>query len=92
MTVSEKVVPENFARFSSLPLGVEAELGRTTMLVSEILSLVPGSLIRLSPSIGSPLDLYVGGVRFSSAEVVSAGKSRAVRVVLDQDRKDAGKK
>ncbi len=36
---------ENIERFATLSLPVESELGRCTMSVGEILSLVPGSLI-----------------------------------------------
>ena len=45
------------------------------MSVREILSLAPGSLIKLSSSVGSPVDLYVGGARFGSGEIVKAGDS-----------------
>lgn len=75
---------ENLARFATLTLPVESELGRCTMSVREILSLAPGSLIRLSRSVGSPVDLYVGGARFSSGEIVKAGGSRAVRITFDK--------
>jgi flagellar motor switch protein FliN/FliY len=78
---------ESLARFATLPLGVETELGRCTMSVREILSLAPGSLIRLSRSVGSPVDLYVGGARFSSGEIVKAGDSMGVRVVFEKHKR-----
>jgi flagellar motor switch protein FliN/FliY len=80
------ITTENLARFASLALPVETELGRCTMSVREILALAPGSLIRLSRSVGSPVDLYVGGVRFSSGEIVKAGDSIAVRIVFDKQK------
>jgi flagellar motor switch protein FliN/FliY len=57
------------------------------MSVREILSLAPGSLIRLSRSVGSPVDLYVGGTRFSSGEIVKAGDSMAVRIVFEKQKR-----
>ena len=79
-------IADNLARFAGLSLPVESELGRCTMSVREILSLAPGSLIRLSRSVGSPVDLYVGGARFSSGEIVRAGDSMAVRIVIEKQR------
>jgi flagellar motor switch protein FliN len=78
---------ESLVRFATLSLGVEAELGRCSMSVREILSLAPGSLIRLSNSVGSPVDLYVGGARFSSGEIVKAGDSMGVRIVLEKQKR-----
>jgi flagellar motor switch protein FliN/FliY len=81
------ITVENLARFATVSLPVEAELGRCSMSVREILSLAPGSLIRLSRSVGSPVDLYVGGVRFSSGEIVKAGDSMAVRIAFDKKKR-----
>ena len=75
--------PENLARFASVSLPVESELGRCTLSMREILSLAPGSLIRLSRAVGAPIDLYVGGVRFSSGEIVRAGDSLGVKLILE---------
>ena len=79
---------QNLARFATLSLPVESELGRCSMSVREVLSLAPGSLIRLSRAVGSPVDLYVGGARFSSGEIVKSGDSLAMRIAFD-DRKRA---
>jgi flagellar motor switch protein FliN/FliY len=78
---------ESLVRFATLSLGVEAELGRCTMSVREILSLAPGGLIRLSRSVGSPVDLYVGGARFSSGEIVKTGDSVGVRIVFEKQKR-----
>jgi flagellar motor switch protein FliN/FliY len=78
---------ENLARFATLSLPVESELGRCTMSVREILSLAPGSLIRLTRSVGSPVDLYVGGARFSSGEIVKAGDSMGLRIAFEKQKR-----
>jgi flagellar motor switch protein FliN/FliY len=70
---------EKAARYSSLPLPVESELGRCNMSVREILSLAPGSLIKLGP-VGSRVELYVGGAPFGAGEVIRVGGSLAVRI------------
>ncbi len=78
---------ENLERFATLSLPVESELGRCTMSVRQVLSLGPGSLIRLSRAVGSPVDLYVGGVRFSSGEIVKTGDSLAVRIAFEKQKR-----
>lgn len=81
------ITAETIARFAALPLTIESELGRCAMSVREILSLAPGSLIRLSRLVGSPVDLYVGGVRFSSGDIVRAGDSVGVRIVFEKQKR-----
>ncbi len=78
---------QNIGRFATLSLPVESELGRCTMSVREVLSLAPGSLIKLSRSVGSPVDLYVGGARFSSGEIVRTGNSLAVRIAFEKQKR-----
>ena len=72
--------PEQIARFSQLPLAVESELGRTSMSVREILSLAPGSLIKLTRPIGGKVDLSVGGAPFGSGEMLRIGGIIAVKI------------
>ena len=71
---------EHIARFEQVPLNVESELGRCSMQVHEILSLVPGSLIRLSSPVGSKVDVFVGGAPFGFGEVTRLGNSIGVRL------------
>ncbi len=78
------ITAEHAARFAMLSLPVESELGRCTLSVREILALEPGTLIKLSSPAGSPVDLYAGGTRFSSGELIRTGNSLAIRVSLDK--------
>ena len=50
------------------------------MPVREILSLVPGSVIRLSGAVGSKVDLFVGGVPFGQGEMTRLGDSIGIRL------------
>jgi flagellar motor switch protein FliN/FliY len=81
---------EQVSRFAQLPLAVESELGRCTMSVREILSLAPGSLIRLGRPVGSKVDLFIGGARFGAGELVQAGNSIAVRITAFRETKNNG--
>lgn len=80
------ITVEHAARFGMLSLPVESELGRCTLSVREILALEPGSLIKLSSPVGSPVDLYAGGTRFSSGEIIKTGKSLAIRVAFEKQK------
>lgn len=71
---------ERAARYSKLTLELEPELGRCRMSVRDVLSLAPGSLIRLSRPVGSRLDVFVAGAPFASGELVALGSSYAVRI------------
>src|SRR5690606_9904268 len=53
---------------SEVEMKVTAELGRTRMCVSELLSLAPGSLIELDRTAGSPIDLLVNGTLIARGE------------------------
>ncbi|NLA34336.1 MAG: flagellar motor switch protein FliN [Actinobacteria bacterium] len=61
-------------------LEVTAELGRTKLRVSELLSLEPGSVIGLEREAGSPVDLQVNGTLFARAEVIVVDNQYAVRI------------
>ena len=63
-----------------LSLPVSVELGRTNMLVQEILRLGRGSVIQLERLAGEPIDIYVGDRRFAEGEVVVLGEHFGVRI------------
>jgi flagellar motor switch protein FliN/FliY len=71
---------ETIRRYTDVPLSVESELGQCTLPVREILSLAPGSVIKLSNSVGSKVALYVGGSKFGSGDMMKIGSVTAVRV------------
>lgn len=62
----------------SLPIAVE--LGRTRLLVREILNLGPGSILELEKLAGEPADLYVNDILFARGEVVVIEENFGVRI------------
>jgi flagellar motor switch/type III secretory pathway protein FliN len=50
------------------------------MSVREILSLAPGSVIKLTGPVGSKVGLSVGGAPFGAGEMIKVGGSLAVRI------------
>lgn len=81
---------EQVSKFARLTLPVESELGRCTMPVHEILSLAPGSVIKLSRPLGSKIDLFIGGALFGAGDLVQSGNSLAVRLTSFRETKSNG--
>ncbi len=80
MTVLEELGP-----LADIPMEVDVELGRTTMKAREILSLVEGSIIRLTRSAGENMDIVIGGARLGSGEIVIMEDTVGVRITDFQE-------
>lgn len=63
-----------------IELPISIELGRTTMLIRDIIRLAPGSIVELDKLSGEPVDLYVNGRLFARGEVVVVDENFAVRL------------
>ncbi|MBI5058316.1 flagellar motor switch protein FliN [candidate division KSB1 bacterium] len=63
-----------------IELDLSIELGRTSMLIRDIVKLGPGSIVELDKLSGEPVDLYVNGRRFAKGEVVVVDENFAVRI------------
>ena len=61
-------------------LGVTAELGRTRMLVRDILALAPGAVVELDRAAGSPVDVLVNGTVIARGEVVVVDEEFGIRI------------
>lgn len=65
---------------SEVEMGVTAELGRTRLLVKDILALTPGSVIELDRAAGSPIDVLVNGTLIARGEVVVIDEEFGIRI------------
>ncbi|MBI2252353.1 MAG: flagellar motor switch protein FliN [Armatimonadetes bacterium] len=63
-----------------VPLTVTAELGRTKMLVKEILKLGVGSVINLEKEAGEPIDILVNNKLIARGEVVELDGNFGIRL------------
>ena len=63
---------------TSMP--VEVSLGSVELEVRELLQISPGLVITLDKQAGEPLDLYLKGIRFATAELVLADDKLGVRI------------
>lgn len=79
-SVPDERLARGLAMLADVHLEVTAELGRTRLRVSDLLSLEPGSVIGLEREAGSPVDLLVNGTLFARAEVIVVDNQYAVRI------------
>ena len=63
-----------------IPLQVTVELGRTEMVVSELLKLAQGSIIELGKSAGQTLDILANRQLIARGEVVVVKDKYAIRI------------
>ena len=63
-----------------IPLEISVELGRTRMVINDLLQLGQGSVVELSKLAGEPLEIYVNGKLVARGEVVVVNEKFGVRV------------
>ncbi|MDP8207002.1 MAG: flagellar motor switch protein FliN [Candidatus Electryonea clarkiae] len=63
-----------------ISLPVTIELGRTNMLIRDVLEIGPGSVIELQKLSGEPVDLYVNDKKFALGEVVVIDENFGIRI------------
>lgn len=81
----QKTKPEGKTNFNldfimDIPLTLTAELGRSKMLISELLQLGQGSVLELSKLAGEPMDIYVNQRLIARGEVVVVNEKFGVRL------------
>jgi len=100
---SPRAAPESFSsnpgsdglnRVRDIPLEVTVELGRTRLLIRDILDLSPGSIIELDKLAGEPVDLFANGMLVARGEVIVIDDNFGVRVteiITAAERKNSEK-
>lgn len=73
-------LPTGLELLHDVEMGVTAELGRTRMLVRDVLELTPGSVVELDRAAGSPVDILVNGTLIARGEVVVIDEEFGVRI------------
>jgi flagellar motor switch protein FliN/FliY len=79
----EEVPPEAEGQLSiilDVPVQITVELGRTKMLVKEVLQLGEGSVVELDKLAGEPVDILVNGRLIAKGEVVVIEENFGVRI------------
>ncbi len=81
-------------RVRDIPLEVTVELGRTRLLIRDIMDLSAGSIIELDKIAGEPVDLLANGLLVARGEVIVIDDNFGVRVteiITARDRSAAEK-
>lgn len=63
-----------------IPLEVSVELGRTRMVIGDLLKMGQGAIIELNRLAGEPVDVFVNGKMLGKGEVVVADEKFGVRL------------
>ena len=79
LTDGEKA-SQNLDLILDIPLKVTVELGRTRMVVSELLNLGQGSVIELSKLAGEPMEVLVNNKLVARGEAVVVNEKFGVRL------------
>jgi len=75
----QKEVP-NLDFILDIPLEISVELGRTKMLINELLQLGQGSVIELSKLAGEPLEVFINQRLVARGEVVVVNEKFGIRL------------
>ena len=63
-----------------IPLEVSVELGRTRMLINDLLQLGQGSVVELTKLASEPMEIFVNGKLFARGEAVVVNEKFGVRL------------
>lgn len=76
----DEITQRNLALIMDIPLKVTVELGRTKMIVSELLNLGQGSVIELNKLAGEPMEVLVNDKLVARGEAVVVNEKFGVRL------------
>ncbi len=74
------VADESLDLLSDVNLNVKVELGRTRMLVEDVLRLADGAVVELDKLAGDPVDIYVNNRPIARGEVLVLNDNFCIRV------------
>ena len=75
-----KLKVQNLDFVLDIPLKVTVELGRTSVLIKDLLMLGQGSILELDKSAGDALDIFVNGKLIAKGEVVVVNEKFGIRI------------
>ena len=70
----------NLELIKDIQVSLTVELGRTDMMIEEILELTTGKVVELNKLAGEPLDILINGQLLARGEVVVVDENFGVRV------------
>lgn len=73
-------LPSNISFILDIPLRLSVELGRTRMIINDLLQLGQGSVVELDKLAGEPLDVLVNNKLVARGEVVVVNEKFGIRL------------
>jgi len=73
-------VESNLELLQDIPLTVTVEIGRSKMLVKDVLKLTVGSVVELDKLAGEPVDVLVNGKVIARGEVIAVNENYGIRI------------
>lgn len=77
---AKKAQGENLDLILDIEVGITVELGRTNMLIKDVLELSPGSVVELNKLAGETVDIFVNSSIIAKGEVVVINENFGVRI------------
>lgn len=74
-----------------LSLPVSIELGRTNMLIRDVLKLGRGSVVEFDKLVSEPVDILINGKKIAEGEVVVIDKHFGIRITTLVDAANTGR-
>ena len=71
---------QNLDFLLDIPLKVTVELGKTSMIINDMLQLSQGSVVELNKTAGEPVEIYVNEKLLGKGEVIVVNERFGVRV------------
>lgn len=75
-----KLKVQNLDFILDIPLKVTVELGRTSLLIKDLLQLGQGSILELDKLAGEPLEILINGKLVAKGEVVVVNEKFGIRL------------
>jgi len=72
--------PRDIDFLLDIPLMISVELGRTKMMINDLLQLGQGSVVELEKLAGEPMEIYVNNKLIARGEVVVVNEKFGVRL------------
>lgn len=76
-----EIVPDLLRSLLDIPLEISVELGRTKMLIGDLLQVTQGSTIELDKFENEPVEILVNGRHIARGEVILIGDKFGIRII-----------
>lgn len=73
-------IPPELEFIRDIPMRVSVELGRSTMLVKDLIRLSPNMILELDKLVGEPLEIHINNMLVARGEVVVINEKFGIRL------------